>query len=112
VSGAGLVCLIVALATGGLTMRVAPLAWGAIAALAVLCTCIAFITFLRGLGVLGPVRTGIVSTIEPFWTAVLGAAVLAQPLTGATVTGGVLIAAAVLLLQLPDKTHRRGAATS
>jgi drug/metabolite transporter (DMT)-like permease len=107
VSGAGLVCLVAALATGGFTMHVAPLGWGAIAALAVVCTCIAFITFLRGLGVLGPVRTGIVSTIEPFWTAVLGAAVLSQPMTAATVAGGALIAAAVLLLQMPNAAARR-----
>ena len=45
----------------------------------------------------------IVATVEPFWTAVLGAAVLGQRLTPATLGGGAMIAAAVLLLQLPPR---------
>ncbi|HJQ19932.1 MAG TPA: EamA family transporter, partial [Gemmatimonadaceae bacterium] len=63
-------------------------------------TTIAFLLFLRGLQVLGPVRTGIVSTVEPFATALLGALVLAQPLSASTGLGGALIAAAVIILQL------------
>jgi drug/metabolite transporter (DMT)-like permease len=70
-----------------------------VATLALLCTVLAFVAFMRGLGLLGAVRTAIVSTVEPFFTAVLGALVLGQPFGGATVAGGVLIAAAVLLLQ-------------
>ena len=48
-------------------------------------------------------RTAIVSTVEPFFTAVLGAATLGQPFGVGTVAGGVLIAAAVLLLQRPAR---------
>jgi drug/metabolite transporter (DMT)-like permease len=55
--------------------------------------------FLRGLSVLGPVRTSIISTVEPFWTAVLGALVLNQPITKGVVAGGACIALAVALLQ-------------
>jgi drug/metabolite transporter (DMT)-like permease len=73
------------------------------------CTALAFIAFLRGLGVLGPVRTAIVSTVEPFFTALLGAAVLGQPLTPPMLAGGALIAAAVVLLQLPPRGARAGA---
>jgi drug/metabolite transporter (DMT)-like permease len=93
--------LVISAATGTLdTMRLpSPTSWVAAGLLAVLCTTIAFITFLSGLLVLGPVRTAIVSTVEPFYTAVAGALLLGQPLTGTTVAGGALIAAAVLLLQ-------------
>jgi drug/metabolite transporter (DMT)-like permease len=63
------------------------------------CTVLAFLAFMRGLGRLGPVRTAIVSTVEPFFTAVLGALVLGQAFGPATLAGGALIAAAVLLLQ-------------
>lgn len=77
--------------------------WAAIAVLAVVCTVLAFIAFMRGLGTLGPVRTAIVSTVEPFFTAVLGAVVLGQPFGAATFVGGALIAAAVLLLQRPAR---------
>jgi drug/metabolite transporter (DMT)-like permease len=61
---------------------------------------LAFIAFLRGLAVIGPVRTAIMSTIEPFWTALLGGLVLRQALGPRTLLGGVCIAAAVVLLQL------------
>ena len=74
---------------------------------------LAFVAFMRGLGLLGPVRTAIVSTVEPFFTAVLGAAVLAQPAGPATFVGGTLIAAAVLLVQRPPRPAsglHRGAA--
>lgn len=45
------------------------------------------------------VRTAILSTVEPFWTALLAALVLAQPLTHSTLIGGFVIVIAILLLQ-------------
>jgi drug/metabolite transporter (DMT)-like permease len=74
-------------------------AWAVIGMLALGSTVVTFITFLNGLAVLGPVRTAIISTIEPFYTAILGAIVLDQHLGPGTAIGGVLIGAAVLLLQ-------------
>jgi drug/metabolite transporter (DMT)-like permease len=76
-----------------------PRAWGIIAILAIASTVLAFTVFLRGLAVLGPVRTAIISTVEPFWTALLGALVLGQPITKGVVAGGMCIALAVALLQ-------------
>src|SRR5690348_17130246 len=98
--GAALILVVVALLQGGLGVRFTPLAWGAIGTMAVVSTVLAFIAFLRGLAVIGPVRTAIMSTIEPFWTALLGALVLRQALGPRTFAGGVCIAAAVVLLQL------------
>ncbi|NUQ21408.1 MAG: DMT family transporter [Gemmatimonadaceae bacterium] len=83
-------------------------AWGAILLLAGVSTVAGFVLFLNGLPVLGAVRTGIVSTVEPFWASLLGALVLGQPLGAGTLIGGVAIALAVMLLQLPP---RRGAVT-
>lgn len=100
-AGAGAIYLTGAAATGVLTARLTGEAWVAIAALAVVAIGVAFILFLRGLAVLGPVRTAIVSTAEPFFTAALAAPVLGQPLTARAAFGGVLIAAAVVLLQRP-----------
>lgn len=74
-------------------------AWSVIGVLALGSTVVAFIAFLNGLAVLGPVRAAIVSTIEPFYTALLGAFVLGQHVGVGTAIGGVLIATAVLLLQ-------------
>lgn len=73
--------------------------WLPVLGLAVLSTALGFVIFLRGLEILGPVRAAIIATVEPFWTAALGALVLGEPLTGATLAGGGLIALAVLLLQ-------------
>jgi drug/metabolite transporter (DMT)-like permease len=105
-----LILVVVALSQGGPAFRFAPSGWGAIATLAVVSTVLAFIAFLRGLAVIGPVRTAIVSTVEPFWTALLGSLVLAQRLGPRTLAGGVCIAAAVILLQVGS--HTRTAAPS
>ena len=59
----------------------------------------AFVGFLAGLSKLGAVRTAITSTVEPFWTSVLGVLLLDQPVGAGTVFGGAAIMAAVLLLQ-------------
>lgn len=62
----------------------------------------AFLGFLAGLSALGAVRTAITSTIEPFWTTLLGVVALGQPIGRGTVIGGAAIMAAVLLLQRPS----------
>ena len=80
-------------------VRLTAPAWAAIGTLVLLCTVLAFIAFLSGLARLGPVRTAIVSTVEPFFTALLGVAALGQPLAPGTFVGGALIASAVLLLR-------------
>ena len=97
--GAAIVLVIAGVGTGVLSTSLNSTAWIAIGALAIVSTSLAFVAFLRGLEQLGPVRTAIVSTIEPFWTAVLALLVLSQPLGLGTLLGGAMIAAAVILLQ-------------
>jgi drug/metabolite transporter (DMT)-like permease len=75
-------------------------AWAAIIALTLWSTVLPSVFFMMGLMRLGPVRTAIVSTVEPFLTALLGAVVLAQPLTLRTLGGGAAIVAAVIVLQV------------
>jgi drug/metabolite transporter (DMT)-like permease len=98
--GAGVLLVAAAAVRGELTANFTPVAWRAILGLSLLSTVAAFLLFLRGLRALGAVRTAIISTVEPFFTAVLGAWLLGQPLTSTTLIGGTLIAAAVILLQL------------
>ena len=98
-AGATAILAVAAAASGDL--RVPPGdAWGAVAGIGVLSTTVAFLLFFRALAVLGAVRTAIVSTIEPFSTAILGALFLGQLVTVATMIGGSLIACAVLVLQM------------
>jgi drug/metabolite transporter (DMT)-like permease len=99
IAGAGIVFVIAAASEGVLHVAMPAAAWGTIAALALGCTVMTFISFLNGLATLGPVRTAIISTAEPFYTTVVGALVLDQRAGAGTLTGGVLIATAVLLLQ-------------
>lgn len=98
--GAFVVLLALAAGPGVVMVRLTPVAWMTVIGLALVSTMIGFIAFLRGLRVLGPVRTAIVSTVEPFWTALMGSLVLAQALTATTLAGGGMIALAVLVLQL------------
>ena len=67
----------------------------------------AFLGVLGGLRVLGPVRTAITSTIEPFWTTLLGVLLLGQVAGAGTVIGGLGIMVAVVLLQLRGRPARR-----
>jgi len=99
IAGAGIFYTIGAIWRGEFHVGLSPGAWAVIGALALASTVMTFIAFLNGLAVLGPVRTAIISTIEPFYTAVLGAIVLDQHVGPGTAVGGVLIGSAVLLLQ-------------
>jgi len=87
-----------AIADGALRTGPDPVALGA-SVLQGLLSAGAFLGFLAGLRVLGPVRTAITSTVEPFWTTLLGVGLLGQPLGAGTVGGGVAIMVAVVLLQ-------------
>jgi drug/metabolite transporter (DMT)-like permease len=99
VTGAAVTFVIAALLARELYLPTGLPVWSDIVVLAVVSTVIAFSTLIKGLSVLGPVRTAIIATVEPFFTAMLGVAVLGNQLTITTLVGGTLIAAAVLLIQ-------------
>jgi drug/metabolite transporter (DMT)-like permease len=99
VAGAAVTFVIAALFARELYVPTSLPVWSNIVVLAVVSTGIAFSTLIKGLSVLGPVRTAIIATVEPFFTALLGVAVLGYQLTITTLAGGILIATAVLLIQ-------------
>jgi drug/metabolite transporter (DMT)-like permease len=99
VVGAGLTFIVAALLTGELHVPTGAAVWANIFLLSLVATVIAFSALIKGLAVLGPVRTAIIATVEPFFTAVLSVLVLHDQLTATTLIGGLLIAAAVLLIQ-------------
>ena len=99
IAGAATAFVIAALLTGELFIPGGGAVWSEILVLAFVSTVIAFLTLIKGLAVLGPVRTAIIATVEPFFTAALGILVLENQLSTATLVGGILIAAAVLLIQ-------------
>lgn len=73
--------------------------WANITLLAVVSTVVAFSALIKGVAVLGPVRTSIIATVEPFFTAILGVVVLGSQFTVSTLIGGVLIGAAILIIE-------------
>lgn len=100
IAGAATIFLIAAGRHGGVLLEMnSAYAWGLAATLAVYSTVISFLTFLRGLEVLGPVRSAILSTTEPLFTAVLALLILKQALGVPTLIGGACIVAAILILE-------------
>jgi drug/metabolite transporter (DMT)-like permease len=99
IAGAAISFVMAALLTGQLYLPAGIAVWSEIFLLALVSTVIAFLTLIKGLAILGPVRTAIIATVEPFFTATLGVLVLGNQLSAATIVGGILIAGAVLLIQ-------------
>ncbi|MEO8575076.1 MAG: DMT family transporter [Gemmatimonadales bacterium] len=97
--GVLLAFLLASVFTHQLQIPRSPTTWKFVLLLSIIGTVIAFGTLIAGLRVLGPVRTSIVSTVEPFFTAMLGVALLDETLTAGTIAGGVMIAAAVIILE-------------
>jgi drug/metabolite transporter (DMT)-like permease len=99
IAGAAISFVIVALVSRDLVMPTGAAVWSNILLLALVSTVIAFSALIKGLAVLGPVRTAIIATVEPFFTAILGAVVLGSRLGISTLIGGILIASAVLIIE-------------
>lgn len=99
IAGAATIFIIAAVRTVGFSLPASPYVWALAAFVALYCTVLAFLTFLRGLEILGPVRSAILSTTEPLFTAVLALVILAQPLGVATLLGGSCIVAAIVILE-------------
>jgi drug/metabolite transporter (DMT)-like permease len=99
VAGVFVSFVVAATLSGNLKFPETPSVWALLLTLSIVGTVLAFVALIMGLRTLGPVRTSIIATIEPFFTAMLGVLILSEPFTAATLTGGALIACAVLMLQ-------------
>jgi drug/metabolite transporter (DMT)-like permease len=86
----------------GVRLPVSAAGWGAVFAIAVICTVLAIIFFLAGLERVGAVRASVYSAVEPAFTVLLATLVLGEELTALRVAGGALILGAVLLLARAD----------
>ncbi len=74
-----------------------PTAWGAIVAVAILCTGIAYILFFRLIEHAGPARALAVTFVVPVFAVVYGIAFLGESLTGWMVACGLVIACGTAL---------------
>jgi drug/metabolite transporter (DMT)-like permease len=99
VVGAAIAFVVAAMLSDEMFLPAGKEVWTNILLLAFASTVIAFSFLIAGLAILGPVRTAIIATVEPFFTALLGVVVLGNVFQRSTITGGVLIAAAVVTIE-------------
>jgi drug/metabolite transporter (DMT)-like permease len=110
---------VVALALSAVALVYAPIAWItrpdespparallAVVALGLLCTAIAFVVFFRLIRAVGPARSTLITFVNPAVAVVVGAIVLGEQITVATLVGFVLILAGCWLAtsHRPDET--------
>ena len=100
IAGSAISFVIAALIRGELHVPRDGAVWVNIFTLAIVSTVIAFSALIKGVSILGPVRTSIIATVEPFVTAVLGVVVLGSQFAASTIVGGILIGAAILVIEL------------
>ncbi len=105
---------VVAVSLAAVALVVAPLAWfarpaalppattsWAMLGLAVVCTGLAFIVFFALIGEVGPARATLITFVNPAVAVVLGAVVLGERITGATIGGFVLVLSGCFLATRP-----------
>jgi drug/metabolite transporter (DMT)-like permease len=78
-------------------------AWWAIVGLAVVCTATAFVVFFALIDAVGPARATLITFGNPAVAVVLGAVVLGEDITFATIGGFVLVLAGCLLATRPGR---------
>ena len=101
--GAFVSWLAASLIGGGPDLRVGAAAWGWLTALALVSTVGAILLFFAGMALVGPTVASLLSIIEPVVTVVGAAVVFDEDLTGVQMVGGVLVLAAVAIVQWPTR---------
>src|SRR5690606_7675885 len=98
-AGAAIVYLPVVLVAGAWpTAMPSPAALGAMLVLGVVCSAVAFLVFVALIAVVGPVRSTVVTYINPAVAVAAGALVLGESVTAWTVLGFVLVLAGSFLV--------------
>jgi drug/metabolite transporter (DMT)-like permease len=95
--GAGLVCVTLALARGGIGIPASFAAWGSVVGIALFSTVVALRTFLAGLSRIGPARASVLSSMEVVITMIFAFALLGERLGARQWAGAFLIMGAVAL---------------
>lgn len=90
----------------GLVVPASPLCWGAVIAIAVICTITAIATFFAGLKRIGPIDASLLSTFEPVTTVALASILLGERIVWIQILGMILILTAAFLLTHSPKTRR------
>ena len=100
--GAATTYVLATVVRGGPSLDVGLAGWGWLLTLALVSTVAAIVLFFAGLARVGPSVASILSVLEPVVTVGLAAAVFGESLTRGQLLGGMLVLAAVLVVQWPD----------
>ncbi|WP_430789398.1 EamA family transporter [Actinoplanes sp. G11-F43] len=113
-AGASAALVVRSAATGGPDVNFAPSGWLWLAAIAVMSTVLAALTFFAGLRRTGPSTAAILSTAEPVVTAALAASLLGESLSPLQWAGGAIVLISVVTVQSksPAPPTRRTAQSS
>ena len=91
---------VLGLATNSIRMSFTPDAWLDLLGIIIFPTVLAILSFWFAVKYLGPVKTSIISTIEPLFTVILAWMILGEGLTGIQLLGGIFIILGIIILQL------------
>jgi len=94
---AAVICVVFALADGGLALPLDPRGLAAVAGIGVVSTVVAMTAFLAGMAIIGPTRASVLSSLEVLVTLVLAFALLGERLGSWQWAGAALILSAVAL---------------
>lgn len=89
---------------GGLSLPREQIHWGVICGIVIFSTVLPHILFYQGVSRLEASRVGIVSTVEPVVTVILGVVLLNEALTIPIIIGGGFVLIGVILAQRPSST--------
>ncbi|MFN8192785.1 MAG: DMT family transporter [Nocardioidaceae bacterium] len=107
--GAFVSCTVGRVATGRTSMDIGPVGWSWLVALVLVSTVGAILLFFAGLARVGPSHAALLSVVEPVVTVVAAALAFGERLTLAQTLGGVLVLAAVVLVQWPARSPEASA---
>ncbi|MBP2173009.1 DMT family transporter [Methanococcus voltae] len=109
---ASAILLIYGFLTNGIVLNLTPMAWGAMAFIAIFSTAISLILFLKGVGEIGASNAAILSTMEPIISVVIGVLLLGESLNFSMASGTLLVLMSVGLLTLTEKRKKVEVPTS
>lgn len=104
--GAFASCATVTLFTEGPALSLTPSGWGWLVAVALVSTVAAILLFFAGLARVGPTVASLLSILEPVVTVVGAAMVFGESLAGTQMLGGVMVLAAIALIQWPARRRK------
>ncbi len=105
-ASAALVVLVFGTATGQLDLALSPVAWLAVAGIVAFATVMAILAIFRGLELIGPTRTAILSMVEPLITFAFAALLFGDSFTAAQLAGGAaVLTGAALVVKARSKDN-------